>query len=191
MQKNNQITDQKQVMDARTVQSMLMKTRIPQKRTNKQRNRSEDNDDESDGEGQGRETQIITGDGNLSDGSDAKAPPNKRQKTTGMELEYDSPPEDAPMNHMVSQEQHTTLFQSIAASIESAKSLPISKHKQQIIHKLDRNRVLIISGDTGCGKTTQVPKYILECGMHRKQDVKIICTQPRRLAAVNIAKRVA
>ena len=36
-----------------------------------------------------------------------------------------------------------------------------------------------------------MPKYILESGLHRQQDVKIICTQPRRLAAVNIARRVA
>jgi HrpA-like RNA helicase len=59
------------------------------------------------------------------------------------------------------------------------------------MQKLERNRVLIISGDTGCGKTTQVPKFILEVGLSQKKDVKIICTQPRRLAAVNIAKRVA
>ena len=56
---------------------------------------------------------------------------------------------------------------------------------------MDKNRVLIVSGDTGCGKSTQVPKYILEAAAHRKQDFKIICTQPRRLAAINIAKRVA
>ena len=42
--------------------------------------------------------------------------------------------------------------------------------------KMDRNRVLIISGDTGCGKTTQVPKYILEQADFKKQDCKIICT---------------
>ena len=79
----------------------------------------------------------------------------------------------------------------IRASIEAAKNLPIAKHRQQIIAKLEKSKVLIISGDTGCGKTTQVPKYILEWGMHNKQEVHIICTQPRRLAAINIAKRVA
>lgn len=51
-----------------------------------------------------------------------------------------------------------------------------------------KNRVIIISGDTGCGKTTQVPQYILESG---GPDVKVICTQPRRIAAINIAERVA
>jgi HrpA-like RNA helicase len=44
------------------------------------------------------------------------------------------------------------------------------------MQKLEKNRVIIISGDTGCGKTTQVPKFILESGLAQKQDVKIICT---------------
>lgn len=51
--------------------------------------------------------------------------------------------------------------------------------------------MLIISGDTGCGKTTQVPKYILEQARARDEEVHIICTQPRRIAAMSIAKRVA
>lgn len=83
------------------------------------------------------------------------------------------------------------LVSSIANAMEAAKHLPIVAKKREIIEKLEKNKVLIVSGDTGCGKTTQVPKYILEHAMHNKQDVKIICTQPRRLAAINIAKRVA
>ena len=80
----------------------------------------------------------------------------------------------------------------MASSIgASAKVLPLARHEAEIINKLDKSRVIIISGDTGCGKTTQVPKYILRHGLSRKEDVKIICTQPRRLAAVNIARRVA
>ena len=54
---------------------------------------------------------------------------------------------------------------------------------------MDKSRVLVISGDTGCGKTTQVPKYILEHGNANGHEVNIICTQPRRIAASNIAKR--
>jgi HrpA-like RNA helicase len=55
--------------------------------------------------------------------------------------------------------------------------------------KIDRERVVIISGDTGCGKTTQVPKYLLEKADFEKAECKIVCTQPRRIAAINIAKR--
>ncbi len=45
----------------------------------------------------------------------------------------------------------------------------------------------IICGDTGCGKSTQIPQYILE----KDPDAKIIVTQPRRIAAINLAKRVS
>ena len=69
--------------------------------------------------------------------------------------------------------------------------MPIAKHRNQILKKLERSKVLIISGDTGCGKTTQVPKYLIEHGAATNQEVNIIFTQPRRLAATNIAKRVA
>ena len=64
--------------------------------------------------------------------------------------------------------------------------LPIFKKKNQIKSHVKKYRVVIISGNTGCGKTTQVPQYLYE---ELGSDCKIVCTQPRRLAAVNIAKR--
>ena len=49
----------------------------------------------------------------------------------------------------------------------------------------------MISGDTGSGKTTQVPQFILEHFCDTKQPVRILCTQPRRIAAMSVAERVA
>ncbi|XP_051147051.1 DExH-box ATP-dependent RNA helicase DExH7, chloroplastic isoform X2 [Andrographis paniculata] len=72
-------------------------------------------------------------------------------------------------------------------------SLPIAELKDEILHLLEENNVVVISGETGCGKTTQVPQYILDnmiqagCG----GNCNIICTQPRRIAAVSVAERVA
>ena len=51
-------------------------------------------------------------------------------------------------------------------SLDITKDLPILKHKSTILEKLNKNRVIVISGDTGCGKTTQVPKFILENGIY-------------------------
>ena len=69
--------------------------------------------------------------------------------------------------------------------------LPIYKSKKEIINLVNNNdiNVIIIMGETGCGKTTQVPKIIYEnCPM----DNKMICiTQPRRIAAISLSQRVA
>lgn len=68
--------------------------------------------------------------------------------------------------------------------------LPIYKHKKQIIYSIENYQVVIIVGETGCGKSTQIPQYLLEAGW-AGNDFTIICTQPRRLAAITLAQRVS
>ncbi|MBU1161408.1 MAG: ATP-dependent RNA helicase HrpA [Proteobacteria bacterium] len=67
--------------------------------------------------------------------------------------------------------------------------LPILSKKDEIIDSISNNPVVIISGETGSGKTTQIPKFCLAagCGV----DGKIGCTQPRRIAAMTVSKRIA
>jgi ATP-dependent helicase HrpA len=67
--------------------------------------------------------------------------------------------------------------------------LPITAHRREIINAIRENQVVIIRGETGCGKSTQIPKMCLEAG--RASRGKIACTQPRRIAAVTIAYRIA
>ncbi len=67
--------------------------------------------------------------------------------------------------------------------------LPISRHRQEIMAALRRNQVIIVVGETGSGKTTQLPKMALEVAGERRG--KLGCTQPRRLAAVAVARRIA
>jgi ATP-dependent helicase HrpA len=68
-------------------------------------------------------------------------------------------------------------------------ALPILSKKDDIINTISNNPVVIISGETGSGKTTQIPKFCLAagCGI----DGKIGCTQPRRIAAMTVSKRIA
>ncbi len=68
--------------------------------------------------------------------------------------------------------------------------LPISAHIDQICSTLRDNQVIIIAGDTGSGKTTQLPKMCIEAGFGTDKK-RIGCTQPRRIAAVSVAQRVA
>jgi len=68
-------------------------------------------------------------------------------------------------------------------------SLPITAKKDEIIHAIKRHRVVVITGETGSGKTTQIPKMCLEAG--RGITGIIGCTQPRRVAAMTVAHRIA
>ncbi len=73
---------------------------------------------------------------------------------------------------------------------ETRKSLPIYQFRDQIIQAVHDHQVLIIVGETGSGKTTQIPQYLHEAG-YTKGGLKIGCTQPRRVAATSVAQRVA
>jgi len=68
-------------------------------------------------------------------------------------------------------------------------ALPITAKRQEIVRAVRRHPVVIVSGETGCGKSTQIPKMCLEAG--RGIAGKIGCTQPRRIAAITIAHRIA
>ena len=71
----------------------------------------------------------------------------------------------------------------------AAPDLPISEEKDRIVRLISENQVLIVSGETGSGKTTQLPKFCLEAG--RGVEGRIACTQPRRIAAITVAARIA
>ncbi|GLD68596.1 ATP-dependent RNA helicase A isoform X1, partial [Lates japonicus] len=71
--------------------------------------------------------------------------------------------------------------------------LPVKHFEEEIMAAVDNNPVVIIRGATGCGKTTQVPQYILDRFIKgsRASDCNIVVTQPRRISAVSVAERVA
>ncbi|XP_065370268.1 ATP-dependent RNA helicase DHX8 [Calliphora vicina] len=73
--------------------------------------------------------------------------------------------------------------------VEQRQSLPIYKLRDDLIKAVTDNQILIVIGETGSGKTTQITQYLAECGFTARG--KIGCTQPRRVAAMSVAKRVA
>ncbi|XP_034716283.1 ATP-dependent RNA helicase DHX8 isoform X2 [Etheostoma cragini] len=73
--------------------------------------------------------------------------------------------------------------------LEQRESLPIYKLKEQLIQAVHDNQILIVIGETGSGKTTQITQYLAEAGYTTRG--KIGCTQPRRVAAMSVAKRVS
>jgi ATP-dependent RNA helicase DHX57 len=68
-------------------------------------------------------------------------------------------------------------------------SLPAYSFQGEIIKAVSKNQVVIVCGETGCGKTTQVPQFILDHQIKTLQGSKcnIICTQPRRISAIGVA----
>ena len=67
--------------------------------------------------------------------------------------------------------------------------LPVSARREDILAVLRANQVVIVAGETGSGKTTQLPKMCLEA--RPEQRGQIGCTQPRRVAALSVSRRVA
>lgn len=73
--------------------------------------------------------------------------------------------------------------------IEFPVDLPISARADEIVDLIGKHQVIILAGETGSGKTTQIPKMCLAAGRGTKG--KIACTQPRRVAALSVSRRVA
>lgn len=73
--------------------------------------------------------------------------------------------------------------------IEFPPELPISARADEIVDLLGKHQVIILAGETGSGKTTQIPKMCLAAGAGTRG--QIACTQPRRVAALSVSRRVA
>lgn len=81
---------------------------------------------------------------------------------------------------------HTTAHEQILAD---RKLLPIYQYRDPLLAAIEEHQVVIIVGETGSGKTTQIPQYCAEAGYGKRG--RIGCTQPRRVAAMSVAARVA
>ncbi|XP_028917678.1 putative ATP-dependent RNA helicase DHX57 isoform X2 [Ornithorhynchus anatinus] len=86
--------------------------------------------------------------------------------------------------------QASRQFQSI---LQERQSLPAWEERGTILDLLSKRQVLVVSGMTGCGKTTQIPQFILDETLKGPPEkvANIICTQPRRISAISVAERVA
>eukprot|EP00898_Chlorokybus_atmophyticus_P001287 jgi/Chlat1/2159/Chrsp17S02733 len=82
--------------------------------------------------------------------------------------------------------EHKTAHQKI---LDERKKLPMYPYREELLKAIEEHQVLVIVGETGSGKTTQIPQYLHEAGYTSRG--KIGCTQPRRVAAMSVAARVA
>ena len=72
-------------------------------------------------------------------------------------------------------------------STATLKALPVMAHRQAIVEAIRTHNLVLIEGDTGCGKSTQIPQFIADAF----GGASVVITQPTRIAVVGTAKRVA
>ncbi|KAF4032635.1 Helicase conserved C-terminal domain [Phytophthora infestans] len=81
----------------------------------------------------------------------------------------------------------------VRTPLVEATKLPVYGYREQILELVESNQLVVLSGDTGCGKSTQIPQFLLDDALARGrgEETRIICTQPRRISAISLAERVA
>ncbi|KAH8417162.1 hypothetical protein KR222_005196 [Zaprionus bogoriensis] len=111
----------------------------------------------------------------------------KRNRTLN-DLESDT--DDDEIEELPSVRSDEAFYQKYRFDLNRNKNLPIYSKREEIVTAIRDNPVVILKGETGCGKTTQVPQYILDEAFKRREFCNIVVTQPRRIAAISIANRV-
>eukprot|EP00850_Spirogloea_muscicola_P021881 SM000266S09826 [mRNA] locus=s266:110340:113616:+ [translate_table: standard] len=73
---------------------------------------------------------------------------------------------------------------------EKRRTLPVWQQKQEFLDMLAKHQIIVLVGETGSGKTTQIPQFVCESGFGSAKK-QVACTQPRRVAAMSVSRRVA
>ena len=119
--------------------------------------------------------------------SDSNGRRKKKKKKTSGKASRDSQKAEKAMLEQQKADAHLTEREAMA---KNRASLPIYPYRQDLISAVEDHQVVVIVGETGSGKTTQIPQYMWEAGF-AKEGQKIGCTQPRRVAAMSVSARVA
>jgi len=108
----------------------------------------------------------------------------ERRNTTAKQAEA---VEDSDINPWTGQRHSERYFK----ILEARRKLPVNKQRQEFLDLYHNNQILVFVGETGSGKTTQIPQYVLYDELPHQTGKLIACTQPRRVAAMSVAQRVA
>ena len=132
------------------------------------------------------------------------SPSNKREKSASVDLsatEEDITPRP-PSSSSSSSYSSCNFSQSVASPSPTTQwqfqrrrgpDLPIAAHRLKLLELIEQNRIVCVEGETGCGKSTRVPQYILDYSLclSPPRECQVLVSQPRRMAAIKLAERVA
>lgn len=107
-----------------------------------------------------------------------------------LSLETSSTDSLEPVRILFRKQQSSSRYERL---LQERQQLPVFKHRHSIVETLKKHRVLVVAGETGSGKSTQVPHFLLEDLLLNEggsSKCNIVCTQPRRISAVSLATRV-
>ncbi|KAF2185299.1 P-loop containing nucleoside triphosphate hydrolase protein [Zopfia rhizophila CBS 207.26] len=108
----------------------------------------------------------------------------KRHATTAKEAKA---AEDGPINPFTG----TTLSSRYMSILKKRRELPVHVQRDEFLELYQRSQILVFVGETGSGKTTQIPQFVLFDDLPHLNAKMVACTQPRRVAAMSVAQRVA
>nr|XP_056704481.1 ATP-dependent RNA helicase DHX29 [Euleptes europaea] len=112
------------------------------------------------------------------------------EEYSGHSLESPATDDLEPARALFKKQQSMPRYQRL---LKEREQLPVFKHRHSIVETLKKHRVVVVAGETGSGKSTQVPHFLLEDLLSNERNpskCNIVCTQPRRISAVSLATRV-
>ncbi|KAG0367740.1 P-loop containing nucleoside triphosphate hydrolase protein [Gamsiella multidivaricata] len=120
----------------------------------------------------------------------APARTDRKKTIRRLNIKPKSPGSIAMLREYENLKTNNVSFQALQTAREK---LPAWSYRNQLVQAVKDNAVVIVCGETGCGKTTQVPQFILDSWIQESigEYANIVCTQPRRIAAIGVAERVA
>ncbi|KAI7203974.1 putative pre-mRNA-splicing factor ATP-dependent RNA helicase, partial [Hortaea werneckii] len=95
--------------------------------------------------------------------------------------------EDGPLNPFNGNQLSDRYF----SILKTRRDLPVHAQRQEFLDLYQKSQILVFVGETGSGKTTQIPQFVLYDDLPQTQGKMVACTQPRRVAAMSVAQRVA
>ena len=95
--------------------------------------------------------------------------------------------EDGPKNPFNGNQLSDRYF----SILKTRRDLPVHQQRAEFLELYQKSQILVFVGETGSGKTTQIPQFVLYDDLPQSQGKMVACTQPRRVAAMSVAERVA